>query len=145
MHRVSKMRDQLIELASQQLAQGADKVDAREMGMVVDMIKDLCCAEKDAAEADYYESVVDAMDEPYGRRGYEPSKMPRAGYDSDGRMGYANQYGSNWPANPKNRRRMRRRGYSDESIENLRAMMEDADPDRRKQLKQDLEDLMSEM
>lgn len=157
MHRVARMKDQLLELASKQLAQGAEKVDTQEMGMVVDMIKDLCCAEKDAAEADYYESVVDAMEEG-GRYGYEPSRSNRSnvgrggrqGYDMtpdepDDRMGYANQYGRNWPANPSNRRRMRRRGYSDESVENIRSMMEDADPERRKQLKKDLEELMREM
>ena len=60
-------------------------------------------------------------------------------------MGYKNQYG-NWPANPANRRRrMRRRGYSEESVENLRQMMEEADPERKRQLKQDLEELMREM
>lgn len=64
--------------------------------------------------------------------------------DSEGRTGYRNQYG-NFPANPKNRRRMRRSGYSEESIDNIRQMMEDADPERKRQLKRDLEGLMSEM
>ena len=41
--------------------------------------------------------------------------------------------------------RMRRSGYSEESIDNIRQMMEDADPERKRQLKRDLEDLMSEM
>ena len=64
--------------------------------------------------------------------------------DSEGRMGYRDQYG-NFPANPKNRRRMRRSGYSGESIGNIRQMMEDAGPERKRQLKRDLEDLMPEM
>ena len=64
--------------------------------------------------------------------------------DSDGRMGYRDQYG-NFPANPKNRRRMRRSGHSEESIDDIRQMMEDADPERERQLKRDLEGLMSEM
>lgn len=60
-------------------------------------------------------------------------------------MGYRNQYG-NWPANPANRRRrMRRRGYTEESVENIRSMMEEADPARREQLKHDLEELMREI
>ncbi|MBO9161981.1 MAG: hypothetical protein J7E10_13700 [Escherichia coli] len=58
--------------------------------------------------------------------------------DGDGRMGYRNRYGHH-------RRRMRRSGYSEESIDNIRQMMEDADPERKRQLKRDLEDLMSEM
>lgn len=69
--------------------------------------------------------------------------MMRDGGDND-RMGYKNQYG-NWPANPKNRRRMKRRGYSEESIENIRQLVEEADPARREQLKRDLQDLMQEM
>ena len=64
--------------------------------------------------------------------------------DSDGRMGYRDQYG-NFPADPKNRRRMRRSGHSEESIDDIRQMMEDADPERERQLKRDLEGLMSEM
>lgn len=60
-------------------------------------------------------------------------------------MGYRNRYG-NFPADPKNRRRrMRRSGYSEESTDNTRQMMEDADPERKRQLKRDPEDPMSEM
>lgn len=43
------------------------------------------------------------------------------------------------------RSRMRRRGYTEESVENIRSMMEEADPARREQLKRDLEELMREM
>ena len=151
MHRVEKMKDQLIELASQQLAKGADKVNTQEMGMVVDMIKDLCCAEREAAETEYYECVLDSMEDP-DRYGYEPSygssrsRGGRRGYEDmmpeePDRMGYRNSKGQY----AKAPRRMRRRGYSDESVENIRAMMEEADPERRKQLKRDLENLMREM
>lgn len=42
-------------------------------------------------------------------------------------------------------RRPRRSGYTEESVENIRQMMEDADPERKRQLKQDLEELMQEM
>lgn len=122
------------------------------MGQIIDMIKDLSEAEKSCLEAEYYDSVIDAMEN--GRRhGYDDqggNAGGRQGYrmddngGSDGRMGYRNRYG-NFPANPKNRRRMRRSGYSEESIDNIRQMMEDADPERKRQLKRDLEDLMSEM
>src|SRR5699024_5848596 len=99
-------------------------------------------AEKSCMEADYYESVVEAMEEGGDRYGYDGGGSSgggsregsggRSGYhmgSSDGeggRMGYKNQYG-NWPANPANRRRrMRRRGYTEESVENIRSMMEEA-------------------
>lgn len=82
-----------------------------------------------------------AADGSRGRSGYRMESPDGEG----GRMGYKNQYG-NWPANPANRRRrMRRRGYTEESVENIRSMMEEADPARREQLKRDLEELMREM
>lgn len=159
--KICKMKDKLCEYAHQQMQQGLDRVDTREMGAVVDMIKDLAEAEKSCMEADYYESVVEAMEEGGDRYGYDGGGSSgggsrggsggRSGYrmeSSDGeggRMGYKNQYG-NWPANPANRRRrMRRRGYTEESVENIRSMMEEADPARREQLKRDLEELMREM
>ena len=155
--KICKMKDKLCEYAHQQMQQGLDRVDTREMGAVIDMIKDLAEAEKSCMEADYYESVVEAMEEGGGRYGYDgggssgEGSRGGSGYRMEspdgegGRMGYKNQYG-NWPANPANRRRrMRRRGYTEESVENIRSMMEEADPARREQLKRDLEELMREM
>ena len=153
--KICKMKDKLCEYAHQQMQQGLDRVDTREMGAVIDMIKDLAEAERSCMEADYYESVVEAMEEGGDRYGYDGGSSGgsrgRSGYRAEspdgegGRMGYKNQYG-NWPANPANRRRrMRRRGYTEESVENIRSMMEEADPARREQLKRDLEELMREM
>lgn len=138
MQRIKRMKDKLIEEAHSRL-QNMDGGSIEQMSQIIDMIKDL-------SEAEYYDSIIDAMEngQRYGYR--EPYMMDGNGDgDSDGRMGYRNQYG-NFPANPKNRRRrMRRSGYSEESIDNIRQMMEDADPERKRQLKRDLEDLMSEM
>lgn len=162
MQRIKRMKDKLIEEAQSRL-QNMDGGSIEQMGQIIDMIKDLSEAEKSCLEAEYYDSVIDAMENGQrygydgqrygydgqggnagGRQGYrEPYMMDNNG-DGEGRMGYRNQYG-NFPANPKNRRRMRRSGYSEESIDNLRQMMEDADPERKRQLKRDLEDLMSEM
>lgn len=142
MQRIKRMKDKLIEEAQSRL-QNMDGGSIEQMGQIIDMIKDLSEAEKSCLEAEYYDSVIDTMEngQRYGYR--EPYMMDNNG-DSEGRMGYRNQYG-NFPANPKNRRRMRRSGYSEESIDNIRQMMEDADPERKRQLKRDLEDLMSEM
>lgn len=160
MHRIKKMKEKLIEEAQSRM-QNMDGGSIEQMGQIVDMIKDLSEAEKACLEAEYYDTVIDAMDSGSDRYGYtgqggsgDGRSGNRSGYrdpymmeeDSEGgRMGYRNQYG-NFPANPKNRRRrMRRSGYSEESIENLRQMMEDADPERKRQLKNDLEELMQEM
>lgn len=155
MQRIKRMKDKLIEEAQSRL-QNMDGGSIEQMGQIIDMIKDLSEAEKSCLEAEYYDSVIDAMENGQrygydgqggnagGRQGYRESYMMDNNGDSEGRMGYRNQYG-NFPANPKNRRRMRRSGYSEESIDNIRQMMEDADPERKRQLKRDLEDLMSEM
>lgn len=154
---IYEMKDQLVRLAKQQLNRGIENVDTQEMGMVVDMIKDLAEAEKACYEAEYYMSVVDAMEEAeeerYGyddgqsRQGYQERYYPNeGGTDRMGRMGYKNQYG-NWRANPGGRRKPRRmrQGYSEESIDNIKGIMESADPARREQLKKDLQQLMQEM
>lgn len=164
MHRIKKMKEKLIEEAQNRM-QNMDGGSIEQMSQIVDMIKDLSEAEKACLEAEYYDTVIEAMDGESDRYGYPgqggsgggrggSGGGSRSGYrdpymmDEDGeggRMGYRNQYG-NFPANPKNRRRrMRRSGYSEESIENLRQMMEEADPERKRQLKQDLEELMREM
>ena len=149
------MKDKLIEEAQSRL-QNMDGGSIEQMGQIIDMIKDLSEAEKSCLEAEYYDSVIDAMENGQrygydgqgsnagGRQGYRESYIIDNNGDGEGRMGYRNQYG-NFPANQKNRRRMRRSGYSEESIDNIRQMMGDADPERKRQLKRDLEDLMSEM
>lgn len=154
MHRITRMKDRLIEEAQSRM-ENLDGGSIEQMGRIIDMIKDLAETEKACMEADYYDSVVEAMDGD-DRYGYDPqgsrSSVGRPGggrryeaMDDGDRMGYKNQYG-NWPANPANRRRrMRRRGYSEESVENLRQLMEEADPERKRQLKQDLEELMQEL
>lgn len=147
MRRIRRMKDKLIEEAQSRL-QIMDGGSVEQMGQLIDMIKDLSEAEKSCLEAEYYDSVIDAMENGrrygYDGRGYRESYIMDDDGDGEGRMGYRNRYG-NFPANPKNRRRMRRSGHSGESIDNIRQMMEDADPERKRQLKRDLEDLMSEM
>jgi len=55
MEELKTMKQQFISAVQGELARGINKVDAHEMGEVVDMIKDL-------SEAIYYCSVTDAMD-----------------------------------------------------------------------------------
>lgn len=153
MQRIKRMKEKLIEEAQGRM-QNMDGGSIEQMGQIVDMIKDLSEAEKACLEAEYYDCVVDAMEDSqrYGYDGQGGNAGGRQGYREsyvmndrgEGRMGYRNQYG-NFPANPSNGRRMRRSGYSEESIDNIRQMMEDADPERKRQLKRDLEELMSEM
>lgn len=147
MHRIKQMKEKLIKEAQNRM-DNLDGGSIEQMGQIIDMIKDLSEAEKACLEAEYYDTVIDAMDGG-DRYGYTPdggSNRNRGGYQESywpDRDGYRNSQGQY--ARKPSRRRMRRSGYSEESVENLRQMMEEADPERRKQLKQDLQELMQEM
>ena len=47
---------------NEELGRGKEMVDTKEMGEAVDILKDLCEAEKCCMESMYYESVIEAMD-----------------------------------------------------------------------------------
>ena len=149
MHRIKSMKEKLIKEAQNRM-DNLDGGSIEQMGQIIDMIKDLSEAEKACLEAEYYDTVIDAMDGSDDRYGYDgrSDRSSRGGYTeqyypSGERMGYRNSQGQY--AKRPSRRRMRRSGYSEESVENLREMMEEADPERRKQLKKDLQELMQEM
>lgn len=77
---ICESKKRLTEEVINQLNGGIEKIDAHEMGEVIDMIKDLAEAEKCMNESRYYESIVEAMEEgsedPYGMRaGYRPRMM----------------------------------------------------------------------
>lgn len=73
MEELKTMKQQFISAVQGELARGINKIDAHEMGEVIDMIKDL-------SEAIYYCSVTDAMDKSsqedkeYYMEKYMPSK-----------------------------------------------------------------------
>ena len=69
MHRIKKMKEKLIEEAQNRM-QAMDGGSIEQMGQIVDMIKDLSEAEKACLEAEYYDTVIDAMDGD-GRYGYD--------------------------------------------------------------------------
>ena len=92
MHRIHDMLEDVSEAASTELAKGSDKVDTKEFGEVVDMIKDLTEAEKNKWQSCYYKSIVEAMEnseygEDYNWAGPDEDRM---GYGR-GRMGYNRQ------------------------------------------------------
>lgn len=148
MHRLKQMKDKLINEARERM-ENMDGGSIEQMGQIIDMIKDISEAEKACLEAEYYDTVIDAMDGDYDRDGYNPGSnrnRGRVGYQESyypDRDGYRNSQGQY--AKRPSRRRMRRSGYSEESVDNIRQMMEDADPERRKQLKRDLQELMQDM
>lgn len=62
LHDICELKESLIALVKTEFASGLENVDTHEAGEVVDMIKDLYEAEKDAAKTCYYQTVIEAMD-----------------------------------------------------------------------------------
>lgn len=96
-YRIHDMLEGVSEAATTELAKGTEAINTHEFGEVVDMIKDLTEAEKNKAEACYYKTLVDAMEEhEYGEDYDEYGPIERKGYrgqarDSRGR--YASRRG----------------------------------------------------
>lgn len=126
-NKIYELKNRLIEqLEKDARDKGVDRLD----GEMVDMVKDLAEAEKCCWEAEYYRSVVEAMD---GASGYMPmgyqGQGGSMGYRAGGR-GSANQYGG-------------RRGYSDggrygydgDPMEHLRMALQGASAEERERIK----------
>lgn len=97
--RIHEMMEKLTKCAEMELEKGVENVDAKEMGEVVDIIKDL-------AEAEYYAKISKAMDESEYGEDYDYM----GAYD-DMRKGYRGQ-----PRDSRGRymsRRGGRRGYEE--------------------------------
>lgn len=83
MYRIHDMLENVSEAATTELSKGTDKVNTKEFGEVVDMIKDLSEAEKNKMEACYYKTLIEAMEESeYGEDYDEYGPI-------DERMGYS--------------------------------------------------------
>ena len=118
---IKKMCEKLMDSVNHELDKGVENVDAKELGEVIDMIKDLYEAKKEMYEACYYKQIMEAMEEhdfedeeeimDEGRRGYRGQprdsrgRYMRRGYDEmmympemyrdmdlmDGKMYYTSQ------------------------------------------------------
>lgn len=87
-YRIHDMLEDVSEAASTELAKGTEQVNTKEFGEVVDMIKDLTEAEKNKAEACYYNTLVDAMENAdYGKDYDEYGPIERRGYRGRDNMG----------------------------------------------------------
>lgn len=94
---IKKMCEKLMDSVNHELDKGVENVDAKELGEVIDMIKDLYEAKKEMYEACYYKQIMEAMEEhdfedeeeimDEGRRGYRGQprdsrgRYMRRGYD----------------------------------------------------------------
>lgn len=83
---ICDIKNKLVESVCGQLNKGTECFPTEEGGAVVDMIKDLCDAEKNLWKAKYYETVVKAMEENGSEFPEEDDvarmRGNRAGYDN---------------------------------------------------------------
>lgn len=98
MYRIHNMLEDVSEAASTELSKGTESVNTKELGDVVDMIKDLSEAEKNKWQSCYYKSVVEAMEnaeygEDYDWMGPDEDRMgyPRGMSGGRSRRGYRGQ------------------------------------------------------
>lgn len=139
---IYELKNQLLESMLREVQErgGIDRLDKER----VDMVKDLAEAEKNCWEAEYYRSVAEAME---GQSGYGPQ------------MGYDGMYGAQQGSRGGSMRstpqsgsqrgyrdsmgRYARRGYGyQEHIDALKAEMQNADPQQREAMMQELRGIM---
>lgn len=117
---ICDMEEKLAGWMKSELEKGPGCVNTEEAGQVIDMIKDLCDAEKNLYKACYYKTVIKAMDE------YDPEEDEDEEMGIGERRGYDNwRYMSSGRYAPKGHgTRTGRRGYVDPQ------MGYDVNPDR---------------
>lgn len=159
--RIKDLKDELLMQAEQDMHENGS-VDH----MTIDDIKDLAEAEKSCWEAEYYRSVTEAMED--GKMGYDggmgyrgnrggmgygqgqggsnQGRGYRRGYERESRRGYRGQPRDSMGRYSSRRgyRRMENYGH-DDMMQEVRQMMETADPQEREQLKMQLRQMMTEM
>lgn len=90
--KIDDIKKKLVECSDAELSKGVEHVDAKELGYVVDMIKDLAQTKASCWEAKYYEAVVTAMEEgSEDRYGYNNRRYSSGRYapKGSGHMGYS--------------------------------------------------------
>lgn len=128
MEKLTSVKQTLINAVSTHISEGLEAVDTEELGEAIDMIKDICEAEKDCAKACYYHSVTDAMTDG------ERARSHRMGYISDTEIDW-----SKWEE------KTHKKPTLDDTIDFIKEMWDDADPDLKQQIKNQLSTLITEL
>lgn len=87
--RIYEIKNRILEHLDQEVQSDSERIDMQTVGMLADMVKDLAEAEEKCWEAEYYHSIVDAM-EKSGRSGYDSGARNNRWQHQSGysRMGY---------------------------------------------------------
>ena len=109
---IKDMCKKLEEAVKHELSKGIENVDAKELGEVVDMIKDLYEAKEKIVKACYYKGVLEAMEEHDFEDEDEIEEEGRRGYRGQPRS-QSGRFMSRGDGRRSNRGRSSRRGYDD--------------------------------
>ena len=139
--KIKETKDQVLRRLEQSINErGTDRMDVSEVGKLADAVKDLAEAEKSCWEAEYYRAVTEAMED--GSMGYDGMGYQQGRGGQSSSQGYRRGY-SGQPRNSMGQ--YTRRGYGhDDMMQELRQMMDAAEPQEREQLKRQLRQ-MTEM
>lgn len=140
---IKETKDTVLERLDKSINEkGPERMNVQEVGMLADVVKDLAEAEKACWEAEYYRTVTEAMQD--GSMGYDDAMGysrqggsqggQRDGSRSGYRMGYRGQSRDSMG-------RYSSRGYHGDPMEDVREMMETADPTERERIKKRLREM----
>lgn len=136
---IKETKDTVLERLDKSINEkGPERMNVQEVGMLADVVKDLAEAEEACWEAEYYRSVTEAMQD--GSMGYDEGMGysreggQRGGSRSGSRMGYRGQ-----PRDGMGR--YSSRGYHGDPMEDVREMMETADPQERERIRKRLREM----
>ena len=137
---IRNLKDELLMQAEQDVHEGG-QVDPE----TIDGIRDLAEAEKACWEASYYRAVTEAMED--GQMGYDGG-MGRQGRGyrrgQDGQGGQGRGYRRGYRGRDSMGRYTSRKGYGNQDMmQEVRQMMETADPQEREQMRMKLREIAS--
>lgn len=166
--KIANIKQTLISWLTSEVENGPKEFNVSAAGAVTDMIKDLAEAEEKCAKKCYYEMLCCEMmeedyEDPSARSGYDnwryssgryapKGRGHRTGYtpyvheprlDMDGRGGYPKKDDMSYRSGYTNDGVMEERVMS--TMDTMRDMWEDANPEVRKRMKSNLSKLMEEM
>lgn len=156
--KIADLKDQMLMRMEGEISErGIENADVNTLGKIADQIKDLAEAEKSCWEAEYYRTVTEAMED--GKAGYDDGmgytrrggmgydrqgRGYRRGYERESRRGYRGQSRDSM-GRYTSRRGYRRESYGhDDLMQEVKQLMQTADPQEREQLKMQLRQ-MTEM
>lgn len=136
---IRNLKDELLMQAEQDIHDGG-QIDAE----TIDGIKDLAEAEKACWEASYYRAVTEAMED--GQMGYDGGmgRQGRGYRRGNGQEGQGRGYRRGYRGRDSMGRYTSRKGYgSQDMMQEVRQMMETADPQEREQMRMKLREIAS--